>query len=526
MKQKRRKKIVTMLVVLVLSMGLPWTVYASDIKVLHTTEYEGNLYLYIRGISQIDADSVIQIGNNICPTEQIAVAAFENMDNCMRTLILVDNSQSVSSQKHADIREIIQGMIDNVRENERISIATFDEEITRLCDYSNDREVLNTALNSITYQNQDTYLGDVLYHVISDLKEEEGYLCTRILILSDGADDKSLGYTSDEVRSYIEKNKYLIYSVGIPGDHNLPELETMFSFSRAAETDYFLLDGSMSNEDIVNTMLKDQNGICVKVTLDESLKDGSNKKILLRLHTAEGEVQLTTSSDMPFGNGMKNEPETVKETEEATTEAALPVLSVNTEANDEKADESPVNNRTWMLIGAGVMAVLLVMGICLMLWSRKRGKKKEKIQEETHQEEHVPVKVVEAECTVFAGTEYNNEDRARRLWDSDKKQNYLVLKNLDHVNISYKVPIVDVISIGRASTADIRLEDKKVSRKHCEIILRGGLMYLKDCGSTNKTYYEDVAVDGEERPIVSGGKIKIGNYSYRIELVKDEMRME
>ncbi|MBP3543017.1 MAG: VWA domain-containing protein [Lachnospiraceae bacterium] len=522
-RKKNKKKILALLAVLTLLLGLPWTVYAADMKVLHTTEYEGNIYIYIRGVSQIDSDSVIQIGNRICPTEQIAVAAFENMDNCMKTLILVDNSKSVSSQKHADIKEIIQGIIDNARENELISIATFSDEITYLCDYSNDSEVLNTALNGITYQNQDTYLGDVLYNVISELKEEESYLCTRILILSDGADDKSLGYTSDEVRSYIEKNKYLIYSVGIPGNNNSAELETMFSFSRAAETDYFLLDGSMSNEDIVDALLKDQNGICLKITPDENLKDGSNKNILLKLHTAEGEIQLTTSSDMPFGNGIKEEPETetVKETEEQTTEASLPVLSVSTDTDDEEDSGGMLQNRRWLIIGAGAIVVLLVAGICLIMWSRKNAKKKAKMQEETHQEERVPVKVEEAECTVFMGTEYTNEDSARRLWDDTKKQNYLVLKNLDNVNISYKVPIVDVISIGRVSTADIKLEDTKVSRKHCEIILRGDLMYLKDCGSTNKTYYEDVVVDGGERPIVSGGRIKIGNYNYRVELIKE-----
>lgn len=522
-RKNNRKKIFTMMLTVLLLLTLPWTVYAADVKVLHTTEYEGNIYIYVRGISGIESDSVIQIGNRICLAEQIAVASFENMDSCMKTLILIDNSKSVSSQKHADIQEIIQGIIDNTKENELVSIATFSDEITYLCDYSNDSETLNAALDSITYQNQDTYLGDVLYNVISELEEEDTYLCTRLLILSDGADDKLIGYTSDEVRSYIEKNKYLIYSVGVPGNNNSAELETMFSFSRAAETEYFLLDGSMPNEDIVNELLKDQIGICLKIMPDESLKDGSNKSILLKLHTSEGEIQLTTSSDMPFGTGIKEEPETetVKETEEQTAEVTLPVLSVSADTDSEEDSEDMLQGRLWIIIVAVAAAVLLVTVISLLLWKKKHTNQKAEVQEREHREESMPVRVEEAECTVFMGTECTNEDGARRLWDNSRKQNYLVLKNLDNSNISYKVPIADVISIGRVSTADIKLDDSKVSRKHCEIILRGDLMYLKDCGSTNKTYYEDVVVDGEERPIVSGGKIKIGNYSYRVELIKE-----
>ena len=84
----------------------------------------------------------------------------------------------------------------------------------------------------------------------------------------------------------------------------------------------------------------------------------------------------------------------------------------------------------------------------------------------------------------------------------------------------FKVPIKDVICIGREHTADIVLDDRKVSRKHCEIILRGDLLYIKDCNSKNKTYYEDVVVYGE-MPMVSGGRIKAGNHQYSVELVKE-----
>lgn len=521
-KQNRRKKFLTVITAVFLLIMLPWTVYAANIKILQTVTYDGSIYIYIRGISEIQSGSVIQIGNIVCPSEQIAVASFDKMESYMRTLVLIDNSKSIAEKNHADIQEILNGIIANSKQNEQIRIGTFSEDVTYLCEYTNDHELLSEAVNDITYQNQDTYLGDVLYNVISELKEEDTYLCTRIVILSDGADDKSIGYTSDEVRSFIEKSGCFLYSVGIPGKNNSSELETMFSFSRAAKTDYFLLDGSISNEEVVNTLLQDQSGICLKITPDESFKDGSSKSILLKLDTAEGEIQLTTSSDMPFGTGivLQSETEQVEETKkiEETTEAALPVINVSKDVEEktDKAEQWQAN--MWVFIALGVVVGLLLIVIGILVFGKKErvSRRQEPIKEELY----VPMDTVLTEDTVLANGDNVAEDSARRLWENTSNRNYLIWKNIDNPNIFHKVPIVDVVRVGRVSPSDIILDDSKVSRKHCEIILRGDLMYIRDCGSTNKTYYEGVVVHGEV-PIVSGGIVKAGGYRYRVELIKE-----
>lgn len=105
----------------------------------------------------------------------------------------------------------------------------------------------------------------------------------------------------------------------------------------------------------------------------------------------------------------------------------------------------------------------------------------------------------------------------KELW-GDK---LLVLRNLDLPNVFFKVPIKDVVCIGRLSTQDIVIsDDNQVSREHCKISLRGGLMYLRRCEKKNGTYYENVLVpEDHEIPIVSGGKIKMGQYQYCVELV-------
>ena len=134
----------------------------------------------------------------------------------------------------------------------------------------------------------------------------------------------------------------------------------------------------------------------------------------------------------------------------------------------------------------------------------------------------VPVKAENAtetgDETIISGMGADIDD-ARGLW-KESSANYLILQNLDNTNIMMKVPIVDRVRIGRGKTQDIVIEnDKKVSREHCVIILRGELMYITDCNSSNGTFYEGVTVY-DETPIVSGGKIGIGAHWYRVELVR------
>ena len=543
------KKFLLIIMAVIVFLNFPMVrAHAEDSGIISIVEYEGDIYIYVRGISGVDSDSAVQIGNIVCESSQISAAAFDDLNPLMRTLVLVDNSQSIPNGNHDDINEIISGMVSNAKENEQISIATFSDEINYLCDYTSDHDELNEAAGQITYQNQDSYLSDVLYDVIAGLNGNDSYAFNRILVFSDGADDKSIGYTNSEVHDYIGKSQYPVYTVGVPAKNNSSELETMFSFSRAAKSDYFLLDGSVSNEDILNALELDKSGVCIKVKLDEEMKDGSNKGIRLRLNTPEGSIELTGNIDMPFGTGTANkkdlESDDGKQTEDKKTEEKpkedeqekkLPTLKVSGESTEspakkdveKKEAEKSNDNMVIILIIVISVFVIAVAVIVIVLLIVRSKKKKAAENSYTDSAQHTPAQwrddsdestELEGE-TVMEGADYR-DDSAEELWNRRQNRNHLILQRIDNPVVMFKVPIEDVVSIGRSDTASIKLDDSKVSRLHCEIILRGNLLYIKDCNSKNKTYYENAIVH-DEMPIISGGKVKIGEYIYRVELVKE-----
>lgn len=90
------------------------------------------------------------------------------------------------------------------------------------------------------------------------------------------------------------------------------------------------------------------------------------------------------------------------------------------------------------------------------------------------------------------------------------------------------------VIIGRASEADVVIEDEKASRRHCEIRLWDGDYVIKDLHSQNSTYVNDQHIDiAQLRP---GDRIRVGaaifffeektpmGTSTAVHQVEDEMR--
>lgn len=67
-----------------------------------------------------------------------------------------------------------------------------------------------------------------------------------------------------------------------------------------------------------------------------------------------------------------------------------------------------------------------------------------------------------------------------------------------------------VIRVGRHPDSDIFLDDITVSRRHAEIVRRGGGFAVRDVGSLNGTYLNRERV--EEAPLANGDELQIGKF--------------
>jgi pSer/pThr/pTyr-binding forkhead associated (FHA) protein len=66
------------------------------------------------------------------------------------------------------------------------------------------------------------------------------------------------------------------------------------------------------------------------------------------------------------------------------------------------------------------------------------------------------------------------------------------------------------VSVGRSASSSIFLDDITVSRTHATISKEGNSFVLKDSGSLNGTYINNVSVT--EHVLVSGDEFQIGKF--------------
>jgi hypothetical protein len=67
------------------------------------------------------------------------------------------------------------------------------------------------------------------------------------------------------------------------------------------------------------------------------------------------------------------------------------------------------------------------------------------------------------------------------------------------------------VVLGRSSQADVALADPEVSRRHAQLDLDRGVLYLADCGSSNGTFLNGKRVDTDGIEVRPGDDIDVGN---------------
>jgi pSer/pThr/pTyr-binding forkhead associated (FHA) protein len=77
-------------------------------------------------------------------------------------------------------------------------------------------------------------------------------------------------------------------------------------------------------------------------------------------------------------------------------------------------------------------------------------------------------------------------------------------------------PLSGWITVGRASSSDIVLDEHFVSSTHARFVPRGSFYYVEDLGSTNGTFVNEKQVSGEAR-LKLDSRVRVGETVFRYE---------
>lgn len=523
MKIKKKSFFIFLLCICLL---LPKSVYAaSEACISEIQTKDDKITLFIKNIPSITSAEV-QIGTQKCGAAEVTSLRSMNQ-TAVDTLILIDNSQSISEANRQKVQEILKNVIVDHMDRERFSVATFSEIINSEINFSEDYSGHLKAVENIGYVNQNTYIIDVLYQAIETIMSQNDSNYKRIILISDGVDDNRRGYTKDELIRLIQTNLCPIYSITSMWEEDQNGVENMFELSRAAKSAYFLLDDYDNPEQIADEIGKDYEVYAVTAQIPQALMDGGSKNIRVILQTAEGEQSVETETVIPFLNA-----DSTGETQEAgestdtatleTTPSMAPTDSPIPTSEKEDGEEGEHGNKIYLYIAIGAFVFFIVTIVALISLLKKR-KKREESTFGYAEESTIATRYEEADCegqtVAMTQLEESDSESTVGMWDKGESLKNLNLTDLrNHKEIS--CVLRNELILGRSrSRCDVAFDyEKTVSGTHCRLSLEKGKVYITDLKSSNGTWLNRERVDSETE-IKSGDHIKLGALELEIKFI-------
>lgn len=491
---------------------------AENAGIMEAYTGEESFTVYIKGTTENLSDVSVQIGTST--GEAASVGRVSEQDVSMRTIVMIDNSISITKRNREKIADFLQNLIADRDAKEEMAITVFSEDITWLTEYTGDYSTLKQAIDGIEYQDQETYLTDVLYDLIVDkYLPDEDDVYRRIIVVSDGVDNKSLGYTKEELYSLLKENPYPIYSIGCVNGKNDEELENMFALSRMTSAEAFLMDDVENTLDITDVLKVDRDIVKMEIVPAAEVMDGSRKTVKISYTDQGSTVTLSANITMPQKTRIvidepKPEPEPDPVVEEEPVAEPEPIV-----LEEETNNEGFMKMAILIVIFCFVVAAAVVIVIILIILKKKRDKVQfEPIDDNILQELERNFEPSDEKTELVRTNTPDDDGHTYMIWNN-RNTYHVVLTDMHSMAKTFQVPLERSITVGRKQgMCDIVLDyEKSVSGKHCEISVRDGKFYLKDLQSANGTYVNESKVLSETE-IFSGNIIKLGRLELKFEV--------
>ncbi len=174
--------------------------------------------------------------------------------------IVIDRSGSMSGEKINNVRKAAKQMIDNMHEDDYISIVMYDSEVDLLQANTRvtNKQALKNKIDKIYDRSGTNLCGGMLrgYKEIEN-NYKSGYI-NRVLLLSDGLANEGITNTAEierYTRRYLKEENISISTFGVGNDYNE---DLMTSLAENGAGNYYFINHA---EDIAKILNKELNGI-------------------------------------------------------------------------------------------------------------------------------------------------------------------------------------------------------------------------------------------------------------------------
>lgn len=470
-----------------IAVALPYVNAVSEIPVMQTYTTENSAILYIG--SDVDGQKVeAQIGTE--PVKAVQVSPAD--ETRIVTWLLLDNSLSIAKADREKAAELMTDIVAGKHTNEVITLCTISDHLNIVVKESDNYAELKEKIDAISYEDQETYLTDVLDELLNEEAKRTNAAYVRCIVISDGVDNNPGGITREELSQRLSEQNIPIYTFGCKGEDQ--ELKAMYALSRLTKAQSWTMADVTETLSISRQLTSVEVPSRAEIVIPEHLRDGTTKGIQL---TFDNGGTAQTQINTPFGT-VTPKPEPVPEPKPEPEPELIP------EPVEEKS--SPI----WLYIGG---ALILAAGIAAAVFFLLK-QKKEKNRVRSVSEGPAVRDVVYNEKTEFMPPDCNFD--STMILVGNNRTYMLSLTDTVHSERHFEAPLRDKITIGRNPGNQIVLDyDNSVSGFHCEIIVNGNMLKVRDLNSRNGTFIDgNQVIDTAE--IANGSTLKLGRITLKV----------
>lgn len=500
------------------------SVQAEDVFRVSVDQYaatDGKIEVYVnhnqgKGYVPSIEDCGLLIGKQTVAVE--SVAAFQNAEEPVSYLLMVDVSGSMDEERVEQAKEVMQQLVKEKGTEDNVNIAVLGNDIES-SGFEKDEENILSYIENIKVTTEDTNLYAAIKQELEVLKTDKSVYGKRCLVIfSDGADDQQVGITKEEADTIVKESHIPIFTVAMPNkrlrDSDEESAKILGSFARdSAGGEHFapLVDES-SYEEIADE-IKERIDSSLILTADLSEVTVGDDTVY---------IEATLSKDGQSSKGNITVPSGAIKEQVEVAKQRVTEININVPEKEKPVVEETVEEENDLrpIILVAIAVVIVVLIIVLIITTQR--KKQEDEVFETGKDIYLPGNEGNIEISGFQQTDNSStmapgaEAQSISLKKYPKKILFVMYRIGPGKEVKYELKVKDEVTIGRNESCTLSLkEDSALSGKHCSVIYRDGKVYVKDNNSTNGTFANGVPIVGELR-INQDDILLIGSNEYRV----------
>lgn len=417
---------------------------------------------------------------------------FDESDEGMAYLFLVDISKSLGRKEFAGIRDSLTDWVNRMGDGDRVSVMAFGEDIQVLADFDSSRPDTLEAISRLAPTDNLTQLNRAILRSLDIGRRVDETLPPRraVILVSDGMDDTRGGATREEVLRALQSQGIPLWAVGFYSgkltESKKAGLSSLGEMARISGGDVFLVEGKNGFPSAFASLSKRLLGTYA-ARLDCSAVPGTGEPMRLQAVLSDGGRAFTDGRDVRFLRALALTPPSSKAgvaqgegnvSSETSAAAVEPVSDAKTEPV-QAGENVPPEKGFPVAVAAG--AILLLGGG--FLYMKGRSRKPEAPDEEIVREDPIEDRI-QSPVSVALGIPLT-----------------LVVVRGPQKGESFDLNVDRPLSVGRAQKGNqlVLKGDLGISGRHLEIFRQEDSLFVRDLRSTNGTFVNGVRIQGAYR---------------------------